>query len=351
MKVWIDLSNSPHPLLFTPIRVAFERDGHTVFMTARDNAQTLELATQRWPDVKPVGGQSPGGRTAKARALASRAHDLFRWARAIEPDVALSHNSYAQILAARLARIPVVTAMDYEHQPANHVAFRLANRILLPESFPASLARRQGARPKKVIRYSGLKEEIYTGDFEPNPQALSSAGIENAERRTLVIARAPPSGALYHRSENDLFFDALRMLGSRRDVSCVVLTRRSEQRDAVRALERPGLLVPNHAVDARSLMYFADLVVGAGGTMTREAAVLGIPTATIYQGRPAAIELALERQGRIRRISQAEEIDALMGTARGTARTPINLCALRRRGVRLTNLFLEAVLSAVNHSP
>jgi uncharacterized protein len=109
VKVWIDLSNSPHPLLFTPIRVAFEEEGHTVLMTARDNAQTLELARQRWPDVKAIGGRSPGGRIAKARALASRAHDLFRWARAVEPDVALSHNSYAQILAARLARIPVVT--------------------------------------------------------------------------------------------------------------------------------------------------------------------------------------------------------------------------------------------------
>jgi predicted glycosyltransferase len=236
--------------------------------------------------------------------------------------------------------------MDYEHQPANHVAFRLANRILLPESFPESLARRQGAHPQKVIRYSGLKEEIYTGDFEPNRQVLSAAGIEDAERRTLVIARAPPSGALYHRSENDLFFEVLRMLGSRRDVSCVVLTRRSDQRDAVRALGRPGLLVPHHAVDARSLVYFADLVVGAGGTMTREAAVLGIPTATVYEGRPAAIELELEQQGRIRRISQPEEIDAVMASER----TPINLDELRRQGARLTNLFVEAVLSEAGNS-
>ena len=92
MKVWIDLSNSPHPLLFTPIRVAFERNGHTVFMTARDNAQTLELATQRWPDIKSIGGRSPSGRTAKARASASRAQDLFRWAKAIEPDVIHARN-------------------------------------------------------------------------------------------------------------------------------------------------------------------------------------------------------------------------------------------------------------------
>jgi predicted glycosyltransferase len=346
MKVWVDLSNSPHPLLFSPIRVSLEEEGHTVFMTARDNAETLELARQRWRDVKAIGGPSPGGRTAKARALASRTDQLLRWAKTIEPDVAVSHNSYAQILAARLARVPVVTAMDYEHQPANHAAFRLAYRILLPKSFPRTFARRQGARSQKVIRYPGIKEEIYAADFEPNRGALSVAGIKDDDRRLLVIARAPPSGALYHRFENELFFDVLRVLGRRRDVSCVVLTRRPEQREAVHALKLPGLLVPHHAVDARSLMYFANLVVGAGGTMTREAAVLGVPTATVYRGRWAATELELERQGRLRRLSQPGEIDGLLGSAG----TRISLDELRRQGVRLTKFFIEAVVSAVNDS-
>jgi uncharacterized protein len=347
MKVWIDLSNSPHPLLFTPIRIAFEEGGHTVVMTSRDNAQTLELARQRWPDVKPIGTQSPRGRTAKTRALGSRAHDLYRWAKAVQPDVALSHNSYAQIVSARVARIPVVTAMDYEYQPANHIAFRLADRVILPKSFPESLARKQGARSQKVIHYSGLKEEIYAADFEPDRRALSLAGINNAERRILVIARAPPVGALYHRFENDLFSDVLQVLGRRQDMWCVVLARHSGQRDAIRALELPGLLVPDHAVDARSLMYFSDLVVGAGGTMTREAAVLGIPTATVYQGRRAAVELELEQQGRICRIATPADIVALMGTPRPR----ISLDQLRRQGARLTNVFVEAVLSLVGHSP
>jgi predicted glycosyltransferase len=346
MKVWIDLSNSPHPLLFTPIRVAFEEEGHMVFMTARDNAQTLELARQRWPDVRSIGTESPHGRTAKARALGSRAYHLYRWAKVVQPDVALSHNSYAQIVASRVAGIPVVTAMDYEHQPANHLAFRLADRVILPKSFPDSFARRQGACSHKVIRYTGLKEEIYVADFEPDRQALSVTGIDNAEQRMLVIARAPPSGALYHRFENDLFSDVLQILGRRQDLWCVVLARRSEQRNAIRALELPALLVPHHAVDARSLMYFSDLVLGAGGTMTREAAVLGIPTATVYQGRRGAVELELERQGRLCRIATPAEIDALITTPR----LPISLDQLRRRGARLTEVFLETVLGLARHS-
>src|SRR5262245_30198900 len=132
MRIWIDLSNSPHPLLFKPIARRLEGLGHSVHITARDNAQTVELARERWPEVAVIGGPSPKGRKAKAQQIARRVNDLRRWAKDVKPDVALSHNSYAQIVAARTLRIPVVTAMDFEHQPANHLAFRLARKVLLP---------------------------------------------------------------------------------------------------------------------------------------------------------------------------------------------------------------------------
>ena len=131
MRIWIDLSNSPHPLLFAPIARALEAAGAAVRVTARDNAQTVELARQRWCDVEVIGGPSPAGRGAKGASLGRRVRDLAAWARRERPDVALSHNSYAQLMAARLVGVKAVTAMDYEHQPANHLAFRLANSVLL----------------------------------------------------------------------------------------------------------------------------------------------------------------------------------------------------------------------------
>src|SRR4051812_34584289 len=131
MKVWIDLSNSPAALLFAPIVRRLEALGHSVVFTARDNAETCELARERWGDaVTKVGEASPPGRSAKVSSTLLRIRDLARWAKAERPDVALSHNSYAQIMAARARRIPSVTAMDYEHQPANHIGFRAAGTVL-----------------------------------------------------------------------------------------------------------------------------------------------------------------------------------------------------------------------------
>ncbi len=339
MRVWIDLSNSPHPLLFAPVARRLEELGHEVLVTARDAAQTLELALERWPEAVAVGGPSPKGRRAKAQAIVARARDLRRFARRTGPDVALSHNSYAQIAAARSLGVPAVTAMDYEHQPANHVAFRLADRILLPAALPAEAVRRQGATTEKVERYDGLKEELYVGDFEPDPDILAKVGAERRDGEAVVVMRAPPSRAVYHRFDNPVFDAILDEVRRRNDARCVVLTRHPEQRDALEALASPNVVVPDRAVDARSLMYAADLVVGAGGTMTREAAIMGLPTVSVFAGRPPHVDLWLERRGLLCRAAHAEEL----GPIRRRADAPRNVGELRARAGELIQVFANAV--------
>ena len=328
MKVWIDLSNSPHALLFAPVARRLQELGHEVVVTARDNAQTVELAREHWPALEVVGGESPPGRAAKTRALADRIAALRAVARRERPDVALSHNSYAQIVAARLGGIRVVTAMDYEFQPANHLAFRLADRVLLPDALRATNVKAQGARERKTRYYPGLKEEIYLGDFHPDDRVVDSLGVEEADGRLLVVMRPPPSRAVYHRFGNPLFDDVLRAIGSDPSVLCVVLTRHAEQLHALHELDLPSVVAPGHAVDARSLMYAADLVVGAGGTMTREAALLGVPTVSVFAGAVPAVDRVLIERGALRRIEAAEEVLPLR--RRDAPLAPLAELALRR---------------------
>jgi uncharacterized protein len=339
MKVWIDLSNSPHPLLFSPIARELEASGHEVAITARDNAQTVELARERWPDVDVIGGQSPAGRAAKAATLAARVGDLRRWARAQRPDVALSHNSYAQIVAARLAHTPVVTAMDFEHQPANHLAFRLARTVLVPQAIDRDVIRRQGASNSKLKVYPGLKEEVYLGDFRPDAEALAKLGIARNGDTVVVIARTPPGRAIYHRFDNPLFMQALETMGRRPDVRLVVLARHPEQRVAIEGLGLANCTVPKAAIDSRSLMYGADLVVGAGGTMTREAALMGVPTVTVFAGERSGVDRWLERQGSLRRLSDA----AQLATVSRREAEPRSVEELRERGRVVAGSFLDAL--------
>ncbi len=341
MRIWIDFANSPHPLLFAPVIGQLRADGHEVLLTARDNAQTVELARERWPEVDVVGTESPQSRTAKAGAILQRIGQLKRWAGGRRPQVALSHNSYAQIVAAALSRIPAVTAMDFEHQPVNHLAFRLARTVLVPEVLPVDGLRRQGARAAKLIRYPGLKEELYIGDFVPDREVLARVGLDSRPR-ILVVARTPPTRAVYHAADNPLFAEALRTVCSQPGAACVALARYPEQREAIRALELETCVVPEHAVDARSLMYAADAMIGAGGTMTREAALMGIPTWTLFAGRRPAADSWLERQGRMRTLASAEQLSGLQPRAAEPS-SPIDL---RRRSQTIERSFIEATLAA-----
>ena len=337
MRIWIDLSNSPHALLFKPISRQLEQLGHSVHITARDNAQTLELARERWDRVDLIGGPSPKGRRAKARTLWQRAMALRQWARMARPDVALSHNSYAQLLAAKTLRIPAVTAMDFEHQPANHLAFRLARTVLLPAALESVGVHRQGATPDKTLFYPGLKEEIYLSDFQPDTELLNSLGIAPGPGGATVVARPAPDGALYHAFENPLFVKCLKSVLTDPQVQVVVLPRNPEQRRALEQLDLPRCHIPDRVVDSRSLMSMSDLMIGAGGTMTREAALMGIPTVSLFAGRRPAVDTWLEQNGMMKIICDVSEVPRVEPRPRID-----RLVHLRKRGDLLVRHFCNA---------
>ncbi|MEO7197313.1 MAG: DUF354 domain-containing protein [Solirubrobacterales bacterium] len=343
-KVWIDLANSPHPLLFDPIARRLEKLGASVAVTYRDHAQTAELTLERWPEATLIGDPSPPGRARKALAIGGRVRRLANWAWRERPQVALSHNSYAQVVAARMLRIPAVTAMDYEYQPANHVAFRAASRILLPEAVPAEAVRRQGAKASKVIRYRGFKEEVYLADFEPDPAILERLGVVRPEGGAVVVARSAPAGAAYHPEENPILDDCLRALSARPDVVTVALARHPWQREHLRKLGLERLVLPEGAVDARSLLYAADAFVGAGGTMSREAALLGLPSWSAFAGARPAVDEWLESAGRLQELTDPAQLASI-----GPRRDPdADLDRLEREGERVRDAFVEAVLEAAH---
>jgi predicted glycosyltransferase len=268
-----------------------------------------------------------------------RIRELGGWARQVRPDVALSHNSYGQIVAAKMLGIRAVTAMDYERQPVNHLAFRLADTVLLPTALRHEGVRGQGASPAKTRFYDGLKEEIYLGDFEPDPDVLAKAGVTRKDDEVLVVARTPPSGALYHRGGNSLFEQIIDALGQQPGVHCVVLCRRPEQRQALLDLKLRNLVLPERALDARSLLHAADLVIGAGGTMTREAALLGVPTVSVFAGPSPAVDRWLEGQGAMRRLRTLDEMPPL----RRRPNEPRHPAELRARGEDLTRQFVATI--------
>ncbi len=298
MRVWVDLTNSPHVLVMRPLIEAMRADGHEVEVTARDFAQTLELC-ERFGIEHTAVGRHRGGRVAsKALGLVSRSLALVRWARGRRFDVAMGHGSNDVSVAAKLLRVPSATAFDYEWATAQHqVNCRLARAVVVPDAIPPERLERYGARGK-IHAYPGLKEEYYLADFEPDPAVLGELGLDR--ERPIVVVRTPPEVSLYHRFENPLFGKVLDRL---RGTQTVVLPRTPAQR-----AELGEFIVPEHAIDAQSLVAYADLVISAGGTMNREAVALGTPVFTTFEGRLGAVDEALLREGRLRKLDDPGQI-------------------------------------------
>jgi uncharacterized protein len=336
MRVWVDLTNSPHVLVMRPVIRALERRGAEVLVTARDFAQTLGLCERHGLACEPIGRHRGGRLAAKGLGLLSRSAALARWARGRRIDVALGHGSNDVTVAARLLGIPSATAFDYEWAKVqHHVNCRLVRAIVVPDAIPLARLAQYGATEARYRPYPGLKEEYYLADFEPDPAVLTELGLDPV--RPIAVVRTPPAVSLYHRFENPLFAQVLERL---RGEQAVVLPRTEEQR-----AELGGFIVPERAIDAQSLVAFADLVISAGGTMNREAVALGTPVWTTFEGRLGAVDEGLIAAGRLRRLTRAEDI--------ALEKRPVtSFERLRRDPAVLADLLLSGVggLTAVDRS-
>lgn len=332
------MSAPAHVLVLRPIIERLQAEGHTVAVTSRDYAQTQALLDLHGMEHTPIGQHGGASRLQKAYRLGARSAGMLKFGRGGSFDLALAHGSNDLAIAARALGIPEANMHDYEYAVTQHrIGCRLAKRVLFPDSVPADRLRRFGVTPEKLFAYPGLKEEYYLYDFEPDPEALTRLGVEAA--RVVVIVRPPPDVSLYHRKSNPLFPKVLERLGNDADVHAVVLPRTEAQRAFITGLELPSLIVPEHAVEAQSLVALADLVVSAGGTMNREAAALGTPVYTTYGGRLGGVDEALIRSGRLRPLTdpRAVVLEKRGGEATATKRDPAAL--------------LEIILGTVGASP
>jgi len=308
MRIWVDLTAPAHPVVFRPLLARLRARGHELLVTARDYAQTLELCRMHAIEPTVVGAHGGGSMASKATSLAGRTARLHRHVRHFAPALAVAHGSNDLALVARMLGVPACNTFDYEWATLQHnIGCRLARRVLVPEAIPFERLRRYGVTAQRLRHYPGIKEEYYLADFVPDRGLLGRLGID--DQRTVVVVRPPPDVSLYHRRSNPLYVQVLEHIGHDAAVHAVVIPRTQVQREALRAMALPSVIVPEGAIDGQSLIALADLVISAGGTMNREAVALGTPVYTTYGGRLGAVDEALIREGRLRPATDVRAIE------------------------------------------
>lgn len=324
MNIWFDADNGPHVLIMKPLVKELQQRGHTVTFTARDRTRTCELLDLYGLPYRTVGGQYGAGMWNKVRGTLGRAAQLAAAMRGVRCDVSFGHGSRALPLASRLLAIPSVTMCDYEWVDA-----RLFNRfcrvILIPAPVDDARCREAGLDPRRVVHYGGLKEELYLADA-PLDAAFVRADLDLRPEAVKVLLRPPATDAHYHNPEAEGILGAvLSRLAGHDEVDLVYLARSDDQKAFLADHRLARVIIPDRVYDGPSLIAAMDLVIGGGGTMTREAAVLGVPACSFFKGRLGKVDEYLEQQGKLLMLREPADAAALtIAPCRTAAAAPDN---------------------------
>lgn len=307
-RIWIDLDNSPHVPFFLPIIEELRKRGHEVLLSARDSYQVCELLKFHHVSCKVVGGHWGKNLTLKRVGTCLRALRLLPMVISRRPDLAVSHGSRSQLLASVALGIPTLTIYDYEF--AATVAFLRADWVFMPQFIPDPAERNSN---KGMMKYPGLKEDVYVPRLQPDPSVKIQLGIDESD--LVVTVRPPATEAHYHNPEAEVLLDAaMQFLLHRQEVRLILLPRNEKQSKVLKHryhewIASRKIIIPEHVVDGLNLIWYSDLVISGGGTMNREAAALGVPVYSIFRGRIGAVDRYLADTGRLVLIERPDDIE------------------------------------------
>lgn len=307
-KIWIDLDNSPHIPFFNPIKKELNKRGYQVFLTVRDCFQVCGLADLYGLNYKRIGRHYGKNKILKVLGTLLRSLQLLTLILKEKPALAVSHGSRSQLITSTMLRIPSICIFDYEHTQG--LVFIKPTWDIAPEIIANKL---NIHRRKPVLKYPGLKEDVYVIQFAPDPEFRSGLGLSDGD--IVVTIRPPATEAHYHNPEAEkLFVEVVNFIGSNPECKMVILPRNEiTQKDFIQNTwsewcETKKIVIPKHVVNGLDLIWASDLVVSGGGTMNREAAALGIPVYTIFRGKIGAIDQDLSDTGRLTLLKKVEDV-------------------------------------------
>ncbi|NIA23501.1 MAG: DUF354 domain-containing protein [Proteobacteria bacterium] len=308
MKIWIDIDNAPHVLIMEPIIKELREAGHEVFVTARDYGQTIELLKIKNIDYKAVGRHPGKSKIKKISFLFFRMMELYFILFGKKIKVAFSHGSRSMVLPAKLHGIPVLIMYDYEYV-ADFLFREFGDKLIVPKLIVDKLIAKQDIKDK-IISYDGLKEELYIWDHEYDGNWANGLCIDRS--KILVVLRPPATMAHYHNPISEvIFYKIIENTKYRKDISVLLVPRTKEQVGEItkRIRDMGNICVLEHAVDGISMLKDADVIIGGGGTMNREAALLGKRVYSIFHGKKGSIDKWLEDNGYLSFINSEKDID------------------------------------------
>jgi predicted glycosyltransferase len=312
LHAWIDIENPPQAQYLVPLARALERRGAAVFVTARDYGMTFDLLRAGGVQFEPVGRHFGASRAAKVAGTLRRVRDLRRILRGRPRPNAVLSVSRSASLAARSLGILSFAVCDYEY--VNLSVFRLSGTYVVhPDVISAEAFRARGISQARLIPFHGIKEDITFADLDV--ASIPAYTFPELEGSSLlrVLFRPPAEESHYHRAESSALGGlTLGRLARDANVAVIFSPRYDWQVESLESIEwTVPPIVLRDAVPFVSLLKAVDVVISGGGTMTREAAYLGIPAVSVFRGAAGEVDRHLEATGRLTIVRSADELFVL----------------------------------------
>lgn len=285
MRLWFDLSNSPHINLFHQLIIDFEQSGHDVIITSRPLANTIELLDQKGLKHTIIGTHYGKKILYKIIGFPIRVYQLYTFLKFKDIDLAISQSSFHSPIVAKLLKIPSIYTNDNEHALGNILAFYFATKILLPEHIQLSNLQLQFLNINKIVKYPGVKEGIF---LWIKAQDIIDQRKNKFNNKTIIYIRPEPQTAQYYKG-NKNFLDAVIIdLQGKYDI--IILPRNKDQQIYYNQTKFNKIQVATHSLSFNEIALNCTLFIGAGGSMTREFAILGIPTISVYDDKLLGVD-------------------------------------------------------------
>ncbi len=312
-RIWVDILTPKQVYFFAELIRRLEAAGHEVIRTTRRYREVNELLELKRLEAIVIGEH--GGRTLEGKLEAStkRIFELTKIVAEREPDVAISYSSPEAARTAFGLGIPHICVSDSPHAEAVcRLTIPLSKRLITPKIIPKNVWRKFGAGPQMIVQYDALDPVVWIKALSPDPKVLEDLNLDRT--KPIIVFRHEEYFASYLLGTlNDkvpvlipVIMDLVRRLEGA--AQFVALTRYDRKVPAVPTALSRHLITPKAAVDGPSLLSYTSLFIGAGGTMTTEAALLGVPTISCYPGEPTLVEQHLIKHGLVNRITDPKQI-------------------------------------------
>jgi len=279
--------------------------GHEVLCTSRKYREAVELAKIKKLDLTFVGSHGGADRYGKLREGASRTYQLAEVVKQFGPDVAVTFSSPEGSRVAFGLGIRHIGFNDSPHSEAvAKLTIPLTSKLYCPWVIPYSAWSDYGIAKKNIVHYRALDPAAWLKHPDDDIQE-----VKQNKKKMMILLRLEESKASYIADKKvsttkmiDSFVNELWQ-----SANIVILCRYEDQIAEVESRYGNKVQLLRDVVDGTALVKSTQLFVGAGGTMTAEAALLGKPTISIAPIQ-FYVDKYLVKSGLVKRASNSRSL-------------------------------------------